>query len=474
MEGVIDWLMESVGLAPLAWFGFVFIAAMGMASYTLGRIRALSFQYERLSPLRSSPTFHAIFLLVATIVPMIAIFLMLAVLEGPITRQLLITELPERLTILPRVQLNLYIETLQTLARQPEVSLASVFDEAARSRLIVLKAFVRLVGALLACLLGLAGFAVARKFQSADAHIQSYLERLLRSLFFASAAVAVAITLGIVLSLALEGLRFFSAVSPLDFLFGLTWNPQNNEAFGAVPLFFGTLVVALIAMTVSAPIGILSAIYLSEYASRRTRQTFKPAIEVLAGIPTVVYGFFAIIVIAPPIRSVAREVNSWSWTPDGFLAAQPNSVLAAGLVMGIMIIPFVSSLTDDALQAVPQDLKNGSLSLGSTQSEMIRFVVLPAAAPGIAAALLLAVSRAIGETMIVVMAAGQRAQITLDATSDITTVTAQIVTLLIGDSAFDSSKAMSAFALGGVLFLVTLLFNLVALRVVRRNGFSHG
>ncbi|MEM6898915.1 MAG: phosphate ABC transporter permease subunit PstC [Pseudomonadota bacterium] len=466
--------MESIGLASLAWFCFVFIAAMGMASYTFGRVRALSFQYNRTSPLRSPPNFHAVFLLVAVVAPMIASFILLAALEGPITRHLLVAELPERLSTLPQNQLNRYIEDLQALARQPEVSLANVFDDAARSRLIVLKAIVRLVGAILACLLGLAGFAVARNFQSADAHIQLYLERLLRVLFFLSAAVAVAITLGIVLSLALEGLRFFSAVSPLDFLFGRTWNPQNNDAFGAVPLFFGTLVIALVAMTVSAPVGILSAVYLSEYASRRTRQTLKPAIEVLAGIPTVVYGFFAIIVVAPPVRSVAREINSWSWTPDGFLAAQPNSALAAGLVMGIMIIPFVSSLTDDALQAVPQDLKNGSLSLGSTTSEMIRLIVLPAAAPGIIAALLLGVSRAIGETMIVVMAAGQRAQITLDATSDITTATAQIVTLLIGDSAFDSSKTLSAFALGGVLFLVTLLFNLVALRVVRRYRFPHG
>ncbi|MEO1475420.1 MAG: phosphate ABC transporter permease subunit PstC, partial [Pseudomonadota bacterium] len=251
-------------------------------------------------------------------------------------------------------------------------------------------------------------------------------------------------------------------------------NAQTNQDFGAVPLFFGTVCIAIIAMAIAAPVGIFSAVYLSEYASARVRQIAKPVMEVLAGIPTVVYGFFAILAVAPIVRSMARSINELPSVPDGFLAAQPGNALVAGLVMGIMIIPFVSSLTDDVIRSVPDELRQGALALGSTKSEMISRIVLPAALPGISAALFLAVSRAIGETMIVVMAAGQRAQITFDVTSDITTVTAQIVTLLVGDSAFDSPKTLSAFALGGVLFLVTLIFNLMAFRFVRRYGAAHG
>jgi len=333
---------------------------------------------------------------------------------------------------------------------------------------------VRLVGATAAILLGGMGFAAARNLQSADAPIQSYLERAIRALLLVSAATAILITLGIVFSLAVEGVRFFALVDAPSFLFGTNWNAQTNQDFGAVPLFFGTVCIAIIAMAIAAPVGIFSAVYLSEYASARVRQIAKPVMEVLAGIPTVVYGFFAILAVAPIVRSIARNINELPSVPDGFLAAQPGNALVAGLVMGIMIIPFVSSLTDDVIRSVPDELRQGALALGSTKSEMISRIVLLAALPGISAALFLAVSRAIGETMIVVMAAGQRAQITFDVTSDITTVTAQIVTLLVGDSAFDSPKTLSAFALGGVLFLVTLVFNLMAFRFVRRYGAAHG
>ena len=250
------------------------------------------------------------------------------------------------------------------------------------------------------------------------------------------------------LSLIFEALRFFSRVPLSDFLFGLAWSPQtairadqvgSSGAFGAVPVFAGTLLITAIAMTVAVPIGLLSAVYLSEYAGARARSLLKPALEILAGIPTVVYGFFAALSVGPAIRALGERLG---------LDVASESALAAGLVMGVMIIPFVSSLSDDVINAVPQSLREGSLGLGATPSETIRRVILPAALPGIVAAVLLAVSRAIGETMIVVMAAGLAANLTANPLEAVTTVTVQIVTLLVGDQEFDSAKTLAAFALG--------------------------
>jgi phosphate transport system permease protein len=265
-----------------------------------------------------------------------------------------------------------------------------------------------------------------------------------------------------------EALRFFKAVPVSEFLFGLQWSPQiairadqvgASGAFGAVPVFVGTLLITLIAMVMAVPIGLLSAIYLSEYAHRKFRDVAKPLLEILAGIPTVVYGFFAALMVAPFVRRAGEYFG---------LDVASESALAAGLVMGIMIIPFVSSLSDDVINAVPQSLRDGAYSLGATQSEAIKHVVLPAALPGIVGSILLAVSRAIGETMIVVMAAGLAANLTLNPLKAVTTVTVQIVTLLVGDQEFDSPKTLAAFALGLVLFLVTLVLNIIALHVVRR------
>ncbi len=255
---------------------------------------------------------------------------------------------------------------------------------------------------------------------------------------------------------------------PLEFLFGLEWSPQtairedqvgSSGAFGAVPLFAGTLLISGIAMLVAVPIGLMSAIYLSEYASQRVRVYAKPMLEVLAGIPTVVYGYFAALTVGPILRQVGEGIG---------LDVSSESALGAGLVMGIMIIPFVSSLSDDVINAVPQALRDGSYGLGATKSETIRQVVLPAALPGVVGSVLLAVSRAIGETMIVVMAAGLAANLTANPFEAVTTVTVQIVTLLVGDQEFDSAKTLAAFALGLMLFVSTLMLNVVALRVVRK------
>ncbi len=280
--------------------------------------------------------------------------------------------------------------------------------------------------------------------------------------------VAVAVTVGIVLSLLFEAFRFFERIPLTDFLFGTQWSPQTalradqvaaEGAFGAVPLITGTLLISFIAMCVATPLGLMSAIYLSEYASKRSRNLIKPALEILAGIPTVVYGFFAALTVAPLLRAGGESVG---------LNVSSESALAAGLVMGMMIIPLISSLSDDVINAVPQALRDASLGMGATHSETIRKVVLPSAIPGIAGSLLLAASRAIGETMIVVMAAGLAANLTANPLEAVTTITAQIVALLTGDQEFDSAKTLSAFALGLVLFVTTLVLNVIALRIVRK------
>jgi phosphate transport system permease protein len=280
--------------------------------------------------------------------------------------------------------------------------------------------------------------------------------------------VAILTTAGIVVSLLWEAWAFFAIVPPAEFFFGLKWEPQiairpdqvaGSGAFGAVPVFLGTLLIATIAMAVAVPIGLFTAIYLVEYASDRLRRTVKPALEILAGIPSVVYGFFAVLTVAPAIRSAGSIIG---------IATSPNSALAAGLVMGIMIIPFISSLSDDAIRAVPRSLRDGSLAMGATRAETMTKVLLPAALPGIMGGILLGFSRAIGETMIVVMAAGLIASVTINPLDSVTTVTVQIVTMLVGDTEFDSPKTLAAFALGLVLFAVTLTLNVIALGIVRR------
>lgn len=294
------------------------------------------------------------------------------------------------------------------------------------------------------------------------------LERGLYYFLMASAAFSVLVTGLIVLSMVFESARFFSKIPFFDFLFGLQWSPQtalradqagSSGAFGAVPIFAGTLLITTIAMIIAVPLGLISAIYLSEYATPQQRSVLKPMLEMLAGIPTVVYGYFAVVTVAPFLR----DAGGWA----GILV-DSHSALAAGVVMGIMIIPFVLSMSDDVMSAVPKSLRDASLGLGATPSETIRKVVVPAAIPGIMGAVLLAISRGIGETMIVVMAAGLAANLTINPLEAVTTVTAQIVTLLVGDQEFDSAKTLSSFALGLTLFFITLILNIIALRVVKK------
>jgi phosphate transport system permease protein len=324
------------------------------------------------------------------------------------------------------------------------------------------------IGAVLAAILAFACGAYAFSRVRPSFTARNRVERVVMWTLLLASLIAIITTAGIVASLLFESLRFFSMVNPLDFLLGLKWSPQsaamgygNEDAFGAVPLFWGTIFIgAIIAMIVAIPLGLMSAIYLTQYAKPRTRKWMKPMLEVLAGVPTVVYGYFAALTVAPALRNLAAGI--------GIPGASSESALAAGLVMGVMIIPFVSSMADDSIAAVPQSLRDGRLALGATTSETIRRVLIPAALPGVVGGVLLAVSRAIGETMIVVMAAGLAANMTLNPFASVTTVTTQMVQLLTGDQEFDSAKTLAAFALGLVLFIVTLLLNIVALRVVKK------
>ena len=367
----------------------------------------------------------------------------------------------------PRERRQLFLSDARRIATNSLASRSSDELDAAAEVLAQYDMLVRNLFAGLALSLAVAGLVRTRSQIAGAFRARNHVESLVTAMLFLSSVIAIMTTVGIVFSLLFESLRFFSSVPLTEFLFGLQWSPQialradqvgQSGAFGAVPLFAGTAMI--IAMLVAVPIGLLSAIYLSEYAGSRFRATAKPILEILAGIPTVVYGFFALLTVGPAIRSFFAMI--------GIDDVVTQSALSAGLVMGVMIIPFISSLSDDVINSVPQSLRDGSYAMGATKSETIGRVIIPAALPGIVGAILLAVSRAVGETMIVVMAAGQGANLTANPLESVTTITVQIVMLLTGDQEFDSPKTLSAFALGLVLFVITLLMNVIALRVVQR------
>lgn len=369
----------------------------------------------------------------------------------------------------PRERRQLFLSDSRRIARGELASRQSPQLRAAAQAITHYSVWLKYGAAIMALLVAAVGFAVTRAQISGQFRARNNVERLVTAALLISSVIAILTTVGIVLSLLFESLRFFASVPVLDFLFGLQWSPQmairadqvgQSGAFGAVPLFAGTAMITVIAMVVAVPIGLFSAIYLSEYAGPNFRQIAKPVLEILAGIPTVVYGFFALLAVGPAIRVLFSAL--------GFESVVTQSALSAGLVMGVMIIPFISSLSDDVINAVPQSLRDGSFAMGATRSETITQIVMPAALPGIVGAILLAVSRAVGETMIVVMAAGQGANLTANPLESVTTITVQIVMLLTGDQEFDSPKTLSAFALGLVLFVMTLIMNIVALRVVQK------
>jgi phosphate transport system permease protein len=389
--------------------------------------------------------------------------------EGSVITAMVVEGLPAELKDVPPAQLGLLVNDITNLANGNIVS-AQVDAQMQRAadHMNELRAIGQLAMGVVVLSIALGAGSLAWRSIGPTMRARNRVEWIVSGLLIASSLIAILTTLGIVLSVLFESFRFFQKIPLTDFLFGLEWSPQTalradqvgaSGAFGAIPLFAGTLLISFIALLVAVPIGLMSAIYLSDYAGPRLRSYAKPVLEVLAGVPTVVYGFFAALTLAPAIRDAGEAIG---------LTVSSESALAAGLVMGIMIIPFVSSLSDDVINAVPQALRDAAYALGATRSETIRQVVLPAALPGIIGGILLAASRAIGETMIVVMAAGLSANLTANPLDSVTTVTVQIVTLLVGDQEFDSAKTLAAFALGLLLFVVTLGLNILALHIVRK------
>jgi phosphate transport system permease protein len=447
------------------------LLALSTCGYYAGRRRAFSVGggSAGIKNLHSRPVYYGSLTALWCGIPALLLLGFWLTFESTMITHLVVADLPETMRNLPVAELNLKVNKIRNLVSgniiagdiEPHI-------QAAADHYRNLKTTSNAALAVVAISMAILGLVIVRAKISPTLRARNGVEQVIKYVLIACSTIAIFTTVGIVLSVLFESIRFFQKVPVAEFLFGLKWSPQtairsdqvgSSGAFGAVPVFVGTMLISGIAMCVAVPIGLMSAIYLSEYANKKFRAVAKPLIEILAGIPTVVYGFFAALTIAPFIRGTGDLLG---------LDVSSESALAAGLVMGIMIIPFVSSLSDDFINAVPQALRDGAYSLGATQSETIRQVILPAALPGIVGGVLLAVSRAIGETMIVVMAAGLAANLTLNPLETVTTVTVQIVTLLVGDQEFDSAKTLAAFALGLLLFLVTLLLNVIALHVVRK------
>jgi phosphate transport system permease protein len=440
------------------------IAAVG---YYLGRRRALAKSGGRISTLHSLPGQYAWYVALLCAAPALVLWAVWGLFGDFFIRSIITSRLPEEVTAQSSAMLNFFFSDVRRLAAGLPVS--GEPSPTMRAAADLYRSFngigtISFVAGTLALSLG--GLAVGLSRIEPGFRARNQVEGWVGYTLLLAAAISILTTAGIVFSVLFESIRFFDRVPATDFLFGLAWSPQTalradqvaaEGSFGAVPLFVGTLLITFIAMMVAVPIGLGSAIYLAEYASPTFRATVKPIMEILAGVPTVVYGFFAALTVAPFIRQLGGAIG---------LHVSSESALAAGSVMGIMIIPFVSSLSDDALTAVPTSLRDAS-GLGATRAETVKQVILPAALPGVIAGFLLAISRAIGETMIVVMAAGLAANLTANPFEAVTTVTVQIVTLLTGDQEFDSAKTLAAFALGLVLFVSTLLLNVLALHILR-------
>ena len=449
----------------------ILLIGFGTVAFYLGRGRSLAIAgpLGGIRKLHSLPSYYGMHVALWCALPSVAILGLWMIFDDPIINSLVIGSVAADIIPIDTASYNLLLNKVSNLADGilPRTGLSdSLLDAADHMQSLQLISQWALTA--LSFVLSTMGLFWGWSKISAEFRARPVVERVIQNLLLASACVAIFTTLGIVLSVLFESIQFFRSVPIYDFVFGLDWSPQtairedqvgSSGSFGAVPLFVGTLLVSAVAMVIAVPVGLMSAIYLAEYASKNVRNFAKPALEVLAGIPTVVYGFFAALTVAPFLRDLGNSFG---------VSVSSESALAAGGVMGIMIIPFISSLADDVITAVPQSMRDGSLAMGATQSETIRRVVIPAALPGIVGGIMLAVSRAIGETMIVVMAAGMAANLTGNPLDSVTTVTVQIVTLLTGDQEFDSPKTLAAFALGLMLFMVTLMLNIFALHIVKK------
>ncbi|MDA8598549.1 phosphate ABC transporter permease subunit PstC [Porticoccaceae bacterium] len=450
---------------------FLLLIGIGLFGFYLvrGRSLAIANPLGGIRQLHSLPSYYGMHAALWCALPPLLILGFWLMFDEPVINSIVMNSLPSDLAPTNTSSYNLLLNRVANIAsgilpREGQtIGLINAADNMA-----ALKVTSRWSMTLLLLTLAMAGLTWSWYRISADFRARPAVEKVMQNLLLACACLAIFTTIGIVFSVLFESVQFFRSVPIYDFVFGLEWSPQtairedqvgSSGSFGAIPLFVGTLLVSAVAMFIAVPIGLMSAIYLAEYASNGVRTYAKPALEVLAGIPTVVYGFFAALTVAPFLRDLGASFG---------LSISSESALAAGGVMGIMIIPFISSLADDVITAVPQSMRDGSLAMGATQSETIRKVVIPAALPGIVGGIMLAISRAIGETMIVVMAAGLAANLTANPLDSVTTVTVQIVTLLTGDQEFDSPKTLAAFALGLMLFTVTLLLNIFALHIVKK------
>jgi phosphate transport system permease protein len=447
-------------------FALLFAAVLG--GYMFNRMAAEQIRGSG-TRLHSLSSFHGMYSALVVGLPGLFLLVVWLILQGPVTENMMMAGLPDG--VLDGLAVG-QVALIQSEIIQ--ISNGTVFGEPeqwkrdAAERLNRLEATAAWMMVVAVALLVLAALIYARSRVSSEFRARHGVERMVLGLMIGCSSIAIFTTFGIVFSLIFESWAFFRLVPLHEFLFGLQWEPQiairadqvaGAGAFGVVPVFLGTLVIMTIALFFAVPIGLMSAIYLNEFASPRTRNIIKPVLEILSGIPTIVYGFFAILTVAPFLRQTGADLG---------LTLAPNTALAAGSVMAIMLIPFISSFADDALSAVPRSLRDGSLALGATRGETVLKVLFPAAIPGIVGGVLLAVSRAIGETMIVVMAAGLIAKLTVNPLDSVTTMTLQIVTLLIGDTEFDNPKTLAAFALGMLLFIVTLCINILALGIVRK------
>lgn len=446
----------------------VLLAVMTLA-YHLGltRSKKVASTNTGTQRLHSRPVYHGMFTLLWSVVPALLIWIVWSLFSPVLIQQMVIDSLPADLQPTAAEGAQVLMNKLHNIASgfavldgfsPQEITAADYFKQLQQRSNLFLTGLMATVAA--------AGLVFSTRQIRTDLRARNKVENALHVLLILCSAVAILTTIGIVLSMVGEALRFFSFVSPSEFFFGTTWNPrfstvgtENQTGFGMLPLLAGTFLIALIALIVAIPIGLMCAIYLAEYAPSRVRSLAKPIIEVLAGIPTIVYGFFALITVGPFLSEMGQWLN---------IDIRATSALTAGIVMGLMVIPFISSLSDDILTQVPKTLRDGSLGLGATKSETIRKVVLPAALPGITGAVLLAASRAIGETMIVVLAAGNSPVLTANPFEAVSTMTVTIVNQLTGDTDFASPQSLVAFALGLTLFVITLCLNVIALAIVRK------
>ncbi|MBB3976250.1 phosphate transport system permease protein [Rhizobium azooxidifex] len=481
---------------------FAILLVIAAVAYVLGRMRAGTLSQGRSSALHSRPNYYGAFVaLVAFLPPLILVAIWLAVSPFVINSAVSDT-FPEEVKGQSQAQQSLAFGMVKTIARglpllseeevravkQDPSSLQSVFAGkgfavAAEAQSYMLDSAAtlnaksqtsRTVLAALALALSAAGAFFALRVVTPRFRARNQVERVMLWALLLASSIAILTTVGIVASMLTEALRFFSAVPAYEFFFGTVWDPRfagagasSSGQFGLIPLLAGTLYIGFVAMLVAVPVGLFAAIYMAEYASPRMRSLAKPLLEVLAGIPTIVYGFFALVTVGPFLRDLSAQMSGLlTGNYASFIQAQ--SVITAGIVMGIMLIPYVSSLSDDIITAVPRALRDGSLGLGATRSETIKRVILPAALPGIVGALLMTASRAIGETMIVVLAAGVAARMQINPFEPMTTVTVKIVNQLTGDLEFTSPQTLVAFALGITLFCITLALNIYALYIVRK------